>query len=84
MKLIKVTIECYSKDNQVTPDLEDAGVLASTDWRESYVNSENIMAFYTDTFTGGTHLSFNNDSSWLVKESIIEVIEALRNPISIL
>jgi len=80
MKWIKVTIECYSKDNMVTPDLEDAGVLDETDWRECFVNIENLTAFYTDVMTGGTHLSFDNDQSWLIKESINDVFELLKNP----
>ena len=64
--MIKVTLECISASNSIPADLQDT-IPPKTAWRTAYIDEKRIMSFYPHV-DNGTHIAFNPDNSWLVKE----------------
>lgn len=74
--MIKVTLECISANNSVPSDLQDT-IPPKTEWRIAYINEKRIMAFYPH-INAGTHIAFNPDNSWLVKEDTATIANLIK------
>ena len=75
--MIKVTLECISANNNIPHDLQDT-IPPKTEWRTAYIDEKRIMAFYPH-INVGTHIAFDTDNSWLVKENIATITGLIKN-----
>jgi len=66
--MIKLTLQCIAGDNEIPDALLDE-IDAETEWRDAYINIDQIYGIYPSS-ESGTLIEFGNNLSWLVKQDL--------------